>query len=372
MPPPTDVLEARHHAARRALGQLGEPALLVSNLVNLRYLTGVAASAGLALVLPDALIVVADSRYVAAFGDAARQLPGASVVPVPPATSYEETLGRVILERELQTLAVEAEQLTLARAAAIRRAAGERVTLVETVACLERLRMVKDAWELAILREAGRRLSSAAACILPKVSAGHTERQVAWDIEVALHEAGFDRLAFEPIVASGPNAARPHHRATDRQLAAGDLVVVDFGGVLEGYAVDMTRTVALAPVGAEERRWLSAVAAAQRAAEAAAGPGVLPSAVDAAARASLAGEGLAVAFVHGTGHGLGLDVHERPTIGPRGDHDGPLAAGMVFTVEPGVYLPGRGGVRLEDDVVVTASGVERLTSAPAAFEAHEL
>jgi Xaa-Pro aminopeptidase len=134
----------------------------------------------------------------------------------------------------------------------------------------------------------------------------------------------------------------------------------------------MTRTVVLGTVPPEQRRWIAAVAGAQRAAIDAARPGVLPSAIDGAARDFLAGAGLADRFVHGTGHGLGLDVHERPTIGPRGDHDGPIAAGMAFTVEPGVYTAGQGGVRIEDDVLVTPSGVERLTGAPPSVETHEL
>ncbi len=237
---------------------------------------------------------------------------------------------------------------------------------------VERLRAVKDPWELGRLREAGRRLSEVAACILPKVLSGCTERQIAWEIELALHDAGFERPAFETIVASGPMAARPHHRSGDRQISAGELVVVDFGGVLDGYAVDMTRTVAVGDVPAEHLAWRVAVGEAQGAAIAACGPGVLPSAIDAAARTVLDRAGLGDRFVHSTGHGLGLEVHERPTIGPRGDVDGPVTAGMVFTIEPGVYVPGAGGVRIEDDVVITATGVERLTSAPAPFEAHEL
>jgi Xaa-Pro aminopeptidase len=184
---------------------------------------------------------------------------------------------------------------------------------------------------------------------------------VAWDIDVALRSAGFERPAFETIVAGGPNAARPHHRPTDRRLETGELVLVDFGGQLDGYAVDLSRTVALGDVGPRRRHWLEAVAAAQAAAVAAVAPGRLPSEVDTAARRRLAVEGLADYFVHSTGHGLGLDVHERPTIAARGDAAGPLATDMVFTIEPGVYVPGEGGVRIEDDVLVTATGAERLT-----------
>jgi Xaa-Pro aminopeptidase len=351
----------------------GLDGLLVTNPVNLCYLTGVAASAGMAVVTADQVVVVADQRYLRQFEDAARDLPAVTVSAVPVGQSYEGTVAALMSTLGLRRLGIEADHLTVARLAALRRdPALASCELGETSGFIERFRAIKDAWELGRLREAGGRLAEVAACILPEVSEGRTEREVSWQVELALHAAGFERPAFETIVASGPNGARPHHRASDRRIAAGELVVVDFGGVLDGYAVDMTRTVAVGRVPAAERSWLGAVAEAQQAAIAAAAPGVLPSAIDGAARAALARHGLADAFVHGTGHGLGLDVHERPMIGPRGDHDGPIAAGMVFTVEPGVYVAGRGGVRIEDDVVVTTSGVERLTGAPPDAEAHEL
>ncbi len=373
MPPPPDALAARLSAARNGIRPGSLDALLVTNPVNLRYLTGVAASAGMALVMADSVIVVADQRYLRQFEDAAGDLPQVVVAAVPIGQSYESTVAAVVASREVRTLGIEADHLTVARLAALRQdasLAGREVR--ETSGFIERFRAIKDPWELGRLREAGGRLAEVAACILPEVSEGRTEREVSWKVELALHGAGFERPAFETIVASGPNGARPHHRPTERRIATGELVVVDFGGVLDGYAVDMTRTVAVGHVPAAERSWLGAVAEAQQAAIAAARPGVLPSVIDGAARATLARHGLADAFVHGTGHGLGLDVHERPMIGPRGDHDGPIAPGMVFTVEPGVYVAGRGGVRIEDDVVVTTSGVERLTGAPPDAEAHEL
>ena len=373
MPPPPDALVARLAAARNGTRAADLDALLVTNPVNLRYLTGVAASAGMALVTADGVVVVADQRYVRQFEEAAGDLPQVVVAAVPVGQSYEVTMAALVAARGVRTLGIEADHLTVARLAAFRRdAAPAGRELRETSGFIERFRAIKDPWELGRLREAGRRLAEVAACILPEVSEGRTEREVSWTVELALHSAGFERPAFETIVASGPNGARPHHRATDRRIAAGELVVVDFGGVLDGYAVDMTRTVAVGRVPAGQRAWLGAVAEAQQAAIDAAAPGVLPSAIDGAARAALARYGLAESFVHGTGHGLGLEVHERPMIGPRGDHDGPIAPGMVFTVEPGVYVAGQGGVRIEDDVVVTTSGVERLTGAPPDAEAHEL
>lgn len=373
MPPPPDVLLARLVAARNGIAPAGIDALLVTSPVNLRYLTGVAASAGMALVTGQAVVVVADERYLPQFREAAEALGAVRVEPVPVGESYEVTAARLMAREGIRVPGIEGDHLTVGRLAALRRDPGLRgLEIRETAGFIERFRAVKDHWELGRLRDAGGRLAEVAACILPEVSEGRSEREVSWKVELALHAAGFERPAFETIVASGPNGARPHHRATDRRIEAGELVVVDFGGVLDGYAVDMTRTVAVGAVPAEMRAWVAAVAEAQQAAIDVAGPGVMPSAIDGAARATLARHGLAEAFVHGTGHGLGLDVHERPTIGPRGDHDGPIAPGMVFTVEPGVYLSGRGGVRIEDDVVVTTSGVERLTGAPSGYEAHEL
>ena len=372
MSAPVELRRSRLARLASAVGQSPVDALVVSHLPNLRYLFGVIASAGLAVITRDRVRLLADERYCEAFTHAIAGLPEVSVVAVAVGSSYEERLGAIVAELGLHAVGVEADALTLSRASVIRRHLGSHgAELVETDGMVELLRMVKDPWEQAIFREAGARLTAVAACILPKVLAGRPEREVAWDIDVALRAGGFERPAFETIVASGANSARPHHRAGDRRIEVGDLVVTDFGGVLDGYAVDMTRTVAVGTVSRDRRQWLAAVATSQRVAIEAIAPGVLPSRIDAAARDYLQQVGLGERFVHSTGHGLGLEVHERPVIGPRGDATGPVAAGMVFTVEPGVYVPGHGGVRIEDDVIVTAAGVERLTGAVPGFEAHE-
>jgi Xaa-Pro aminopeptidase len=181
-----------------------------------------------------------------------------------------------------------------------------------------------------------------------------------------MREAGYERTAFDTIVASGPHSAMPHYRAGSRTLAPGDLVVLDFGGVLDGYCCDLTRTVSIGEPSPASRRLYDSVRDAHTAALAAVRPGIDASAVDAAARNVLIDRGLGDAFGHGTGHGLGLDVHEEPRVGkPRADLPPvTLSAGMVFTIEPGAYLPGFGGVRIEDDVLVTESGCEVLTRVP--------
>jgi len=237
---------------------------------------------------------------------------------------------------------------------------------------VERPRLVKDAGEIETLREAGRLLSAVAVDVLEHVvRAGRTELEMAADIDWRVKRAGFDKTAFDTIVASGPNSALPHARPTSRRAEAGELVVVDFGGMLRGYAVDMTRTVGLGTVPDEARRIYEAVLEAQTAAIAAAGqPEATTGEVDAAARDTLARHGLDGVFGHGTGHGLGLDVHEAPRLSRRSAEvpgTDRLEAGMVFTIEPGAYVEGIGGVRIEDDVVRLDGGCALLTDVPRAW-----
>jgi Xaa-Pro aminopeptidase len=192
------------------------------------------------------------------------------------------------------------------------------------------------------------------------------EREVAAVIEAELRRVGFDKPAFDTIVAAGPNSAVPHYRAGDRVLTVGDLVVLDFGGMFRGYAVDLTRTITVGPPSDRQRRLLEDIAAAQDAAFAVVREGVLATDIDRAARESMMRAGLGDAFGHGTGHGLGLEVHERPRVSPfRAELPGePLQPGMVFTIEPGAYFPGWGGARLEDDAALTQSGPVWLTEVP--------
>jgi Xaa-Pro aminopeptidase len=235
--------------------------------------------------------------------------------------------------------------------------------LVPTERIVERARIIKDAAEIDALREGGRRLAQVATGLPGLVREGRTERAIALDIELAMRDAGFARPAFETIVASGPNSVLPHARPTSRTVQSGDPTVLDFGGVYDGYCVDLTRTVQLGAPSAALRGLYAAVAEAQQAALAAVRPGVASSAIDAAARSVLERHGLGEAFGHGTGHGLGLEVHEEPRIArPSGRQpDLMVEPGMVFTIEPGAYVPGVGGVRLEDDVLVTENGCEILT-----------
>ena len=342
--------------------------LLVTHAANVFYLTGFRGSAGMLLAGPGEATLIVDSRYVTAarrvLDDAST--PDAPVVLAEVEDSYEETLCELLRPRGRCRVGVEADHMTLARHAWLEQAlAGSGVELCRTSGTVEAGRLVKDAEEVEILREAGARISGVMAEMLSALRPGRRERDVAADVDWAIRRAGFEGPAFETIVASGPNTALPHARPGDRELAGGDLVLLDFGGVHEGYSVDLTRMASLGPATPQAAVWHDAVRAAHAAAVAAMRPGVRAVEVDGAARTVLTDRGLGEAFGHGTGHGLGIEVHEAPRIGkPRvadGSEETRLAAGMVVTVEPGVYVPGEGGVRLEDDVVVTETGCEMLT-----------
>jgi Xaa-Pro aminopeptidase len=368
--PETAALARRHARLRQTLESLNLDALVVTTPTNIRYLTNHTGSAGVAVVAHDAVHLLVDFRYA----ESVRQLqsspsacPGLKVWDVP--ASYDEALLSCLAAIAVSTAGFESADVTVQRFdwwIRTREARSLGVTFRATERAVERQRIVKDAPEIATLREAAARLTPVAEATFAAARAGARERDVAGVLEQALRQAGFERPAFDTIVASGPNSALPHYRAGDRLLTAGDLVVLDFGGVLDGYCSDLTRTVAIGPPSPEARRIYAAVFDAQQAAIAAVRPGVDASSIDAAARDVLQQHGLAEAFGHGTGHGLGLNIHEEPRVG-RARADLPSVAlepGMVFTIEPGAYIPGFGGVRIEDDVLVTETGYEVLTSVP--------
>ena len=366
---PPDHHLVRHARLREDLRAESLDALLVTSLPNVAYLTGLFATAGAAVVSQERVTLIVDGRYVAAANARRDVLPGLDVVKLPASGSFDEAIAAVVRTSGHRRVGFEAAHMTvrqhrdlLARVAA----ADPKTELTATEGIVERRRAVKDDWELRTLREAGRRLSDAAKCIIPKALAGQRERQVAAAIDAELRRVGFDKPAFDTIVAAGANSAMPHYRAGDGQLGTGDFVILDFGGMWNGYAVDMTRTIAVGGPTERQRRLLERVAEAQRAAFDAITIGTPATDVDRAARAVLERDGLGDAFSHGTGHGLGLEVHERPRVAKYRPElpPEPLQPGMVFTLEPGAYIDGWGGVRIEDDVVVTPDGAEWLTDVP--------
>lgn len=369
--PGSDVLAARHRMVRARLTGPGLDGLVVTNPTNIRYLSNHAGTAGTLVITRSDVHLLIDFRYQESVrstqaSDAA--CPGLRTWPVP--ASYDEALIDMLASLGTPVkIGIEAGHLTVARKEWLERtsiARGLAIAWTSTERVVEQARLVKDASEIASLRDAAARLTTVAENAFRAIRPGVTERDVAATIEMGLRAAGYERPAFDTIVASGPNAALPHYRAGLRILKPGDLVVLDFGGVLDGYCSDLTRTVSVGAPTEDAIRLHAAVRDAQRAAIEAVKPGVPATSVDAAARSLLESRGLGEAFGHGTGHGLGLDVHEEPRVGPPRPHSASvqLEPGMVFTIEPGAYLPGMGGVRIEDDVLVTGDGYEVLTSVP--------
>jgi Xaa-Pro aminopeptidase len=352
-----------NHAGR--LARLGEAlasheveALLVTDLVNVRYLTGYTGSNGAVVAGPDGAVFLTDFRYLE------RVAPLREYIEVRQAT---QDLIRHVGSRwgELapgaSRIGFEAAHVSVASLGTLTEAAGD-VELVPLTGVVERLRVVKDDDEVAAIRRSASVLETIYERIAEEGLAGRREVDVAWRVQELLHEQGAAGVSFDPIVASGDAGALPHAEPRERTIEAGDLVTLDIGGVLDGYCSDCTRTFATGPVAGDLAEAYDLVLRAQLAALEAVRPGVTGVEADAAARQVIADAGHADHFQHGTGHGVGLRIHEDPRLSPTSTAT--LEPGMVVTVEPGVYLPGRGGVRIEDLVVVTADGCERLTGYP--------
>jgi Xaa-Pro aminopeptidase len=347
-----EIHAARRRRAQQAARDLGADAVLVTVRQNVRYLTGLASSNAALLLPADGPGVLAtDSRYALA---AERDAPDLELLTE---RFIEGKLAAEAARRGVTVLAFEAHEMTVERHAEVV-ARAEGVTTVPFGRKIEELRMVKDAEELELLATACRLSSQALADVLPEIRPGLSERTLASLLDYRMSQLGADRPAFDTIVASGPNGAIPHHAPTDRPLRRGDLVTMDFGALYRGYHADMTRTVAVGEPAGWQRDVYELVAEAQRTGIDAVEPGAEAGAVDAAAREVIEAAGHAEHFQHGLGHGVGLEIHEAPMLGY--GRTGKLADRVPVTVEPGVYLPGKGGVRIEDVLVVTAGGGARI------------
>jgi Xaa-Pro aminopeptidase len=334
----------------------GLDGLLVSNWENVRYLTGFTGSNGAALFLRTGDAVVAtDGRYLI---QVAAEAPGLEVIE---SRQPLDSLLQYAIDRGAGRLAVEAQHLSLAAFRRLQQASGTNCELVETTGIVEGLRAVKDEGEVQALRQACAITDAAFAAVVLKLRPGVTERAVADQLYAAMRAAGAEAAAFDSIVGFGPNSAIPHHQPTARPLQPGDLVKTDFGARYAGYHADMTRTVVVGPAADWQRDIHTAVANVQNRGVAAAKPGAAPVELDAMAREGIVEAGHRV--FHGLGHGVGLQIHEAPLLVPTSTAEA-LEPGMVITIEPGIYLEGQGGVRIEDTLLIGESGAERLTQTP--------
>ncbi|MGH9249912.1 MAG: M24 family metallopeptidase [Acidimicrobiales bacterium] len=361
--PPMDVAD-RAARLRSRLTEVPCDGLLVTNLTNVRYLTGFTGSAALLLVPAHEaaeLVFVTDGRYR---DQAISQLAEAGV-EARTVIGLEEGDRRQALAgaaASLGRLGLESENVTWAQKRRFGADWFPDTTLVPTGGLVESLRLVKDAGEVARIESACAMADAALAAMRHRLGEGPTESEVALELEWQMRQLGAEGPSFETIVASGPNAAMPHHRAGARHIAGGDLVVLDFGALVDGYHSDMTRTVMIGEPSDTQSRMYEVVREAQAAGVAAVKAGAEAKSVDDACRSVIREAGWGEAFLHATGHGVGLDIHEPPRVART--TDAMLADGQVVTVEPGVYLAEHGGVRIEDTVVVTSDGCRTLTLAP--------
>ena len=345
------------HAARRALTQQkiaesGADGALITVPANVRYLSGLVSS-NMAMLLPadGPALLGTDFRYAET---AERDCPD---LEIEIERQLEPALASLAAGRGWQTLAFEAHQLTVEQHSVLA-ALPDVPRLVPLGRVVEDLRTIKDETEIELLARACALTDQAFAAVLGAIRPGRSERELAILIERTMVDLGAECPAFDTIVASGPNGAIPHHSPGERVLQRGDLVTIDCGARHAGYHADMTRTVALGPPAPWQREIYDLVAAAQLAGVAAATPGADVGDVDATSRATIAAAGHGDHFGHGLGHGVGLEVHEAPMLGP--GRTGKLKDRVPVTIEPGIYLPGKGGVRIEDTLVVRTAGPETL------------
>ncbi len=358
LPRAAERYATRLRALRQAMREQRLNCFFVSRLTNVRYLCGFSGSSGWLAVFPRSAFLLTDSRYEL---QVRREVAGAQLALVGP-QSMEKCLAAKLRQRGTGLrVGFEADHLTYSAVRRLRRACrGQR--LVAQRDLVGRIRRVKDELELRALRRAVRITDQAFARVVARVRAGMTEREIEFLLNTALRELGAEP-AFPIIVAGGPNAALPHAQPSGRRLRPGDFLLVDMGARIDGYHADMTRTCIIGKPRERQKRFYRAVLAAQLAVIAEIRPGARAKDLYRIAQEAIAEHGLAdVAFRHGLGHGVGLDIHEGPSLGAKSNDV--LQPGMVVTVEPGVYDMRLGGVRIEDIVLVTETGCTRLTRTP--------
>lgn len=343
------------NAFRAFFDELGIDGFLVTNPHSRRYLTGFTGSAGTALISRDDAVFITDFRYTE---QAAEQVAGFRI-------EKQSGLMQDAVAEQISAMGIKKigfEQDTLPYADYDRYQKAAKAEWVPVSGIIEKLRMVKEDSELQTIRKATQIADEAFSHILTFIKPGMTELEVSNELEFFMRRLGATESSFDTIVASGKRSALPHGVATDKKIENGDMVTLDFGALYDGYVSDITRTVAVGEPPEELKKIYHIVLEAQKRACSALKPGMTGKEADAVARDYISEHGYGEAFGHSTGHGIGLEVHEGPGLSFRSDTK--LKPGMVVTVEPGIYVPGLGGVRIEDDVLITEDGCELLTSSP--------
>ena len=335
-------------------------AILISTPANRRYLSGFTGSAGYLLVTSQRQVLFTDSRYTEQAGS---QSPHFEVIQMQPGLAW---LMDALKETGVKRVGFESDNMTVASYNRVLDAIGEEadlsgLSLIATTGVTDELRVLKDQEELVQLQKAIHSSDRAMETVCPAIQAGMTEKEVAWRLEVAMREFGADNISFDTIVAAGPNGAMVHHRADDTVIKAGEPIVIDMGAQVNGYCSDITRTVVVGEPDEMFHKIYDIVLGAQLTAINTVRPGLTGEECDALSRDVIAEAGYGDNFGHSLGHGVGLAVHEKPRVGPRADDV--LKPDMVFTVEPGIYLSGWGGVRIEDIVVLGEDGATPLSKA---------
>lgn len=328
--------------------------LLITSPENRRYFTGFDSSDGFLFITKNGSIFLTDSRYIEA---------AQNEITACPAEEQRQKLSEYSERLGCKTLAVEADRMTVSQLKMLRKAlSGVKLTTVGTDELIDCFRAVKSEGEVEKIRKAQRIAESALEHILPFIKIGVTEKEIALDLDYYMLGHGADGISFETIAVSGANSSKPHGVPTDKKIEHGDFVTMDFGAVVDGYHSDMTRTVAVGNISEEQRKVYDTVLKAQLATLEILKSGVACADADTAARSIITEAGYGEFFRHSTGHGVGIEIHEKPNLSSKSK--AVLKTGNIVTVEPGIYLPSRFGVRIEDMAYITENGCINLTSAP--------
>jgi Xaa-Pro aminopeptidase len=333
-------------------------ALLVNDLINIKYLTGFTGTSAILLVTLDKGFLFTDFRYIE---QAQKQAKSVEIVEVKKKAFTD--IGKLLDSEGIDHLGFDPDKLTYGRYMELKNTIKQRLNPIKGV--IEELRMVKQNEELALMRKAAKISDKAFEYILPKIRPGIKERKLALDMEFFMKENGAEALSFETIIASGERSAMPHGTASERKLKKNDLVVMDFGCVYKGYCSDMTRTVVVGNPSHKQKKIYEIVLNAQENALSNLRAGIKCNEADRLARQIIKNKGFGQNFGHSLGHGVGLEIHEQPILAPSNCEE--LKTGMTVTVEPGIYIKGFGGVRIEDLVVIKKNGIENLTKSTKAL-----